>query len=198
MGEVAGVYGCVINETSSGGLVTVATYFTFGDGKVAFVSDHYKEDEIARCKNAIPIVEDSILLFDIPKQEIKRRKYPQNGTLIKEKNEYIHINEVFFPSCEQFLIYCLVLPHGYYPTNFFLGKPHFAGLKGERIAITWWFREKTIIKVGFRKNPEKTIHYTYVDKPTFSERHPRLKKAYEHAEEFAAKVISNKLTDGGD
>jgi len=95
------------------------------------------------------------------------------------------------------MIYCLVLPIGYYPTNYFSGKPHFAGIKGERITITWWFKEKTKIKVGFKKNPDKAIDYTYLDKPTFPERHPLLKKAYEHAQAFAAKVLSNKIPDGG-
>lgn len=197
MGEVAGVYGCVISETDSGDLATIASYLTFGNGKVAFVSDHYSAEEIAHYQNAVPIVEESILLFDIPEQKIQRREYPQHGTVTKEKDEFIHINEVSFPCGEQFLIYCLVLPHGYYPTNFFSGKPHFAGLKGERIAITWWFKERTTIKVGFRKNPDKTMRYTYIDKPTFSERHPMLRMAYEHAETFAAKVLSNKIPDSG-
>ena len=196
MGEVAGVYGCVISDTNSGDLTAIASYFTFGDGKVAFASDHYSAEEIANNGNAVPILEDSVLLFDIPEEKIRKRDYPQNGTLIKEKDEYIHVNEVSFPCGEQFLMYCLVLPPGYYPTNFYSGKPHFAGRKGERIAITWWFREKTTIKVGFRKNPEKATLYTYIDKPTFSERHPKLKKAYEHAEAFAAKILSNKIPDG--
>jgi hypothetical protein len=47
MGEVAGVYGCVISETDSGELATIASYLTFGDGQVAFVSDHYRAEEIA-------------------------------------------------------------------------------------------------------------------------------------------------------
>jgi hypothetical protein len=197
MGEVAGVYGCAICETDSGDLLTIASYLTFGDGKVAFVSDHFRDEEIANYGNAVPIFENSVLLFDVPEEKIQKRNYPQNGTVIKEKDEYIHINEVSFPCGEQFLIYCLVLPHGYYPTNFFSGKPHFAGFKGGRIAITWWFKEKTTIKVGFRKDPKKAMRFNYVDKPTFSEKYPKLKAAYEHAEAFAAKILSNKIPDGG-
>ena len=197
MGVAAGVYGCVISERGSGELKANASYFTFGNGKVVFVSDHYRAEEMSDYGNAVPILGDSILLFDSSENEIHKRDYPQSGTVIKGKNKYIHINEVSFPCGEQFMIYCLVLPIGYYPTNYFSGKPHFAGIKGERITITWWFKEKTKIKVGFKKNPDKAIDYTYLDKPTFPERHPLLKKAYEHAQAFAAKVLSNKIPDGG-
>ena len=197
MGEVAGVYGCVINETDSGDLMAIASYLTFGDGKVVFASDHYSAEEMANNGNAVPILEDSVLLFDIPVENIQKRDYPQNGTVTKEKAENIHINEVSFPCGEQFLIYCLVLPPGYYPTSFYSGKPHFAGRKRERIAITWWFRERTTIKVGFKKNSEKATNYTYIDKPTFSEKHPKLMKAYEHAEAFAAKILSDMIPSGG-
>jgi len=197
MGEVAGVYGCVITETNSGDLTSIASYFTFGEGQVVFASDHYSAEEIANSENAVPILEDSVLLFDIPEEKIKKRDYPQNGTVIKEKDDYIHINEVSFPYGEQFLMYCLVLPPGYYPTNFYSGKPHFAGLKGTKIAITWWFREKTTIKVGFKKNPDKARLYTYIDKPTFSEKHPKLMKAFDRAETFVAKILSFNIPDGG-
>lgn len=197
MGEVAGVYGCVVNETGSADLIANASYITFGDGKVAFASDHFSAEEIADTVNAVPVLEESVLLFDITKENIRKRDYPQNGTVTKEKGEYIHVNEVSFPCGEQFLIYCLILPPGYYPSSFYSGKPHFAGRKKERIVITWWFKERTTIKVGFRKDKAKATNYSYIDKPTFSEKHPKLKKAYDHAESFAAKIISDMIPNGG-
>lgn len=197
MGEAAGVYGCVVSEDVSGELTATASYFTFGDGKVVFVSDHCQAEEMSQYRNAVPILDGSVLLFDIYEQEIRKRHYPQANTLTREKNDFIHINEVSFPCDERFLLYCLVLPRGYYPTSYFSGKPHFAGPRGERIAITWWFKERTTIKVGFKRDAEKAIAYTYLDKPTFPEKHPLLKRAFEHAEAFAAKVLSNKIPDGG-
>lgn len=196
MGVVAAVYGCILFE-EKGVLKVDAIYYTFGNGQVAFASDHFQAEQMKGFGKAVPILENSVLLFDVDESSIEVREYAQKDTLILNGDEYLYVNEVHLPNNENFVMYCLLLPDGYYPKRFYSGDPHYAGRKGDRIVITWFFKEQTTIKVGIAKDGDRAAEYMYIERPTFRERHPKLWTLYDETKDFAARILSKMLPNGG-
>jgi len=194
MGDVAAIYGCILSE-EDGGLKADAKYYTF-DGRVAFASDHFEAEQMEGFGKAVPILENSVLLFNIDESSLKIQEYPLTGAITKRRGEFLYINEVHFHYGEQFVLYCLVLPKEYYPKSFYSGAPHYAGRKGDKIAITWFFKEQTTVEVGISKDADKARSFMYIDKPTFGERHPQLRAFYNEAKDFAATMMSNMIPNG--
>lgn len=194
MGDVAAVYGSILSEEEDG-LKADARYYTF-NGRVAFASDHFEAEQTEGFGKAVPILENSVLLFNIDESSLRIQEYPLKGTVTKSRGEYLYINEVHFHHDEQFVLYCLVLPKEYYPKRFYSGAPHYAGRKGDKIVITWFFKEQTTVKVGILKDADKARMFTYIDKPTFGERHPKLRAFYDEAKDFAADIVSKMIPNG--
>jgi hypothetical protein len=81
MGDVAAVYGSILSEEEDG-LKADARYYTF-NGRVAFASDHFEAEQTEGFGKAVPILENSVLLFNIDESSLRIQEYPLKRTVTR-------------------------------------------------------------------------------------------------------------------
>jgi len=159
--------------------------------KIAFVSDHYDRKNQPRSfgLETLSLFDGTLLAFIDPTQ-VNIEKYPQGGTIKGSVNRFFYINQFFVGQSDIFSIYFLILPKEYFPRRFIVPRePHFAARVGDRIRITWWFKDQFEVKLEIEKNRKKYLGFDFIDDPGFLEKHPRALAAYQEVQNLSAKVL---------
>ena len=195
MGNIAGVYASKIIE-SNDELKEKIQYIYFQTKSNVFASDHFNREEMENFENAVPILDRTILLFNISVEDISSIKYLGGGRIQKMKGEWVYWNEVNLREKEAFFIFCSILPKNFIPTNYYSApEPHFAKRIDDNIRITWWFPRQAQIRFGFKKDPKAFRDFSREIRVPFFERHTRLRLLKDKAESLSIKVVSDLLRE---
>jgi len=161
------------------------------------VSDHFDRTQLENDShmNRVSLIDGTFLAFVDPRR-VNVTEYKQAGTIKGSVEKFDYVNQYNFGYDDSFCIYFLVLPKEYYPKKFIVpNEPHFATRIGERIRITWWFREQCQVKLEIERNIKKFESFDYIDSPTFLEKHPNVINAYNEAKNLVTQVVGNALLD---
>ena len=156
MGFVGAIFGSVLDRIDDG-IVDTAYQVHFPTD--VWVSDHYDRTrmEFQPGMERISLFDGTMVAFADPSRA-KFRSYPQTGTVQGSVDRFDYVNEIHMSPDHFFCVYFLNLPKYYLPKSYIVpAEPHFAARVGERIRITWWFREESKIKIGLtiEKNEKK-------------------------------------------
>ena len=84
----------------------------------------------------------------------------------------------------------MILPKYYYPQKYYVpSNPHFAARVGDKIRMTWWFKETIQLKLQIKHDEKKFNEFDYIESATFVEKNPAALLAYRQVESIAAKTL---------
>lgn len=166
-------------------------HVSFRDIDAVYISDHYDRSKYVPDANMKKIsLFDGTLLAFVDPDKVILKEYDQLGSINGTPDDFEYVNEVFFGPNDRFCIFFMILPMSYYPKRFFApDNPHFAARVGNKIRITWWFKESIQIKLRIKLDAKQFNKFDYIDSATLTEKHPNAVAAYREVERLAAATI---------
>lgn len=166
-------------------------HVSFGDIDPVYISDHFDRSAYVpdHAMTRISLFDGTLLAYVDPKR-IVIREYDQAGSIRGSIKQFEYVNEVFFGPSDVFCVFFLILPKNYYPQRYYVpSKLHFAARVGEKIRLTWWFKESIQVKLQIKLDEKKFTGFDYIESTTFIEKHPKVLLAYREVEDLVTKTL---------